>query len=66
MWVAAGLVAGGAIGNLIDRVRAGQVTDFLDIGSWPAFNLADVAITCGVVLLALLYLRDAEAEPRGG
>jgi signal peptidase II len=66
MWIAAGLVAGGAIGNLIDRVRAGQVTDFADVGSWPPFNLADVAITCGVVLLVFLYLRDAEAEPRGG
>jgi signal peptidase II len=68
MWVAAGLVAGGAIGNLIDRVRLDQVTDFIELPSWPPFNLADVAITLGVLLLVLLYLREAEAEkePRGG
>ena len=53
MWVAAGLLAGGALGNLVDRLRAGAVTDFIEIGSWPPFNLADVAITCGVVLLRL-------------
>jgi len=68
MWVAVGLVAGGAVGNLIDRIRQDQVTDFVELPSWPPFNLADVAITCGVLLLVLLYLRDAEAEkePRGG
>ena len=64
MWVATGLLAGGAIGNLIDRVRAGEVTDYVDIGSWPPFNLADVAITAGVLLLVLLYLR--EPEPGAG
>jgi lipoprotein signal peptidase len=62
MWVAVGLVGGGALGNLADRIRADAVTDYLDVGSWPPFNLADAAITCGVVLLVLLYLRDAEAE----
>lgn len=66
MWVATGLLAGGAIGNLVDRVRADQVTDYIDIGSWPPFNLADVAITCGVVLIVLIYLRDAEAEDGDG
>lgn len=60
MWVAVGLLAGGALGNLADRVRADAVTDYIDVASWPPFNLADVAITCGVVLLVLLYLRDAE------
>lgn len=64
MWVAVGLLAGGALGNLADRIRADAVTDYIDVGSWPAFNLADVAITCGVVLLVLLFLR--EAEPEGG
>ena len=52
---ALGLVVGGALGNLLDRLRQGAVTDFLDfyIGSyhWPAFNLADVAIVCGGGLL---------------
>lgn len=62
MWVAVGLLAGGALGNLADRVRADAVTDFIHVGSWPAFNLADVAISAGVLLLVLLYVRDAEAE----
>lgn len=64
MWVAAGLLAGGALGNLADRVRADEVTDYVDVGAWPAFNLADVAITLGVLLLAFLYFRD-ERERRG-
>ncbi len=55
MWVAVGLLAGGALGNLADRVRAGAVTDYIDALSWPPFNLADVAITLGVVVLALSY-----------
>jgi signal peptidase II len=66
MWVAAGLLAGGAIGNLADRIRADAVTDFVDLPPWPPFNLADVAITAGVLLLVFLYLRDADAEPGGG
>ena len=45
MWVAVGLLAGGALGNLADRVRADAVTDYVDVVSWPPFNLADVAIT---------------------
>jgi signal peptidase II len=65
MWVAAGLVGGGALGNLIDRIRAGAVTDFIAVGSWPPFNLADVSITLGVLLLVLIYPRDAEREEGG-
>jgi len=56
IWIAVGLLAGGALGNLADRVRAGAVTDYIDFLSWPPFNLADVAITLGVVVLALSYL----------
>ena len=48
--MAVGLLAGGALGNLADRLRSGAVTDYIEIGSWPPFNLADVAITAGVVL----------------
>jgi signal peptidase II len=61
IWVAVGLLAGGALGNLADRLRTGAVTDYIDLNllSWPPFNLADVAITAGVVLLALGYLREA-------
>ncbi|MCW2989209.1 MAG: lipoprotein signal peptidase [Solirubrobacterales bacterium] len=66
MWVAAGLLAGGAIGNLVDRVRAGEVTDYVDLPSWPPFNLADVAITLGVLVLVFIYLREAEREPADG
>lgn len=60
MWVAIGLLAGGALGNLVDRVRAGEVTDYIDLLSWPPFNLADVAVTLGVVVLALSYLSEVE------
>jgi signal peptidase II len=60
MWVAAGLLAGGAIGNLADRIRADAVTDYIAIGNWPAFNLADVAVTAGVLLLAYAYVREPQ------
>lgn len=55
---ALGLILGGTIGNLIDRLHRGYVTDFIDIGFWPAFNIADSAITVGVILFAysLLFL----------
>lgn len=64
MWIAVGLVAGGALGNLVDRLRHDAVTDFIAVGSWPPFNLADAAITLGVLLLVLIYLSDAEREAR--
>jgi signal peptidase II len=60
MWIAVGLLAGGALGNLTDRVRAGAVTDYVDVLSWPPFNLADVAITLGVLALALSYVAEGE------
>ena len=47
-----GLLAGGALGNLADRIRDGAVTDFIDLPAWPAFNVADMAITAGVLMLA--------------
>jgi signal peptidase II len=53
-WLPTGLLMGGALGNVIDRVRDGAVTDFIKLPAWPAFNVADVAITVGV--LALLYV----------
>ena len=49
---AIGLVLGGTIGNLIDRLRLGYVTDFIDFKVWPAFNVADAAVTIGVILIA--------------
>ncbi|HWB70273.1 MAG TPA: signal peptidase II [Solirubrobacterales bacterium] len=60
IWIAFGLLAGGAIGNLIDRVRSGSVTDFILLPHWPPFNLADVAVTGGVLTLLAIYLRKAE------
>ena len=61
--VALGLVIGGSVSNLVDRVRLGYVTDFIDLRWWPAFNLADSFIVCGVlVLLGALVL--AERDPR--
>jgi signal peptidase II len=61
-WLPVGLLLGGAAGNLIDRAREGAVTDFIDLPLWPAFNVADIAITIGV--LALLYV--LEGPPRRG
>jgi signal peptidase II len=61
--VALGLVIGGSVSNLLDRVRLGYVTDFLDLRHWPAFNLADSFIVIGVAVL-LLALVAADREPR--
>jgi len=51
------LVLGGSLGNLVDRLRSGGVTDFIDFRVWPVFNTADAAITVGVALLAILVMR---------
>jgi signal peptidase II len=53
LWLGVGLLVGGAVGNLIDRIHLGSVTDFIDPPVWPAFNLADVAITVGVFVVVL-------------
>ncbi len=63
LWLAAGMLAGGAVGNLIDRARLGAVTDFIDPPAWPAFNMADVAITLGVVVLVTVSLAPASESP---
>jgi signal peptidase II len=60
--VALGLVIGGSVSNLVDRVRLGYVTDFLDLRFWPAFNLADTFIVVGVLIL-LATLVSADREP---
>jgi signal peptidase II len=54
LWLGVGMLSGGALGNLADRIRDGAVTDFIDPPLWPAFNLADIAITAGVVILVLV------------
>jgi signal peptidase II len=53
-----GLIVGGAVGNLVDRIRLGYVVDFVEVSVWPKFNAADTAITIGALLLAWHYLRD--------
>ena len=56
-WTALGLVLGGIIGNLIDRLIFGGVTDFISVGWWPAFNIADSAVVVGVILFVCSLLR---------
>jgi signal peptidase II len=67
IWLPAGLLVGGALGNLADRVRDGAVIDFIDLPAWPTFNLADVAIVAGVFLLLVYAGRgtrdDSPARP---
>jgi signal peptidase II len=64
--VGLGLVLGGSIANLIDRIRLGRVTDFLDLDDWPAFNLADTFIVVGVtVLFGALVLADRPRRMHG-
>ena len=57
-----GLMMGGAVGNLVDRLHQGWVTDFIDVGPWPVFNLADASIVTGLVLMAWIFLRPS---PKG-
>ena len=63
-----GLILGGALGNLFDRLTAGDVTDYLDFRVWPIFNAADIAIVTGVVALLLTALRPEKSsrQPEDG
>jgi signal peptidase II len=68
IWLPTGMLIGGALGNILDRLRAGSVTDFIKLPlGWPPFNLADASITIGVVVLVFVVegptRREAEAEP---
>jgi signal peptidase II len=56
IWLPTGLLLGGAAGNLVDRIRLGAVTDFVKLPHWPAFNVADIAVTSGV--LVLIYVLE--------
>ena len=60
-WLPTGLLLGGALGNMFDRLYRGAVTDFIDVPLWPSFNVADMAITFGV--LSLLYVIE-QRPPR--
>jgi signal peptidase II len=65
-----GAILGGALGNLLDRFMYGKVVDFIDIGftgwRWPTFNVADIAITAGGILLMILYKRETAPERERG
>ena len=66
LWLGVGLLLGGALGNLVDRLRESAVTDFIDPPLWPAFNLADVGITLGVAAIVLSALAPGQARDRPG
>jgi signal peptidase II len=65
IWIAGGLLVGGALGNLADRAREGAVIDFIELPAWPTFNLADVAIVAGVAALLLAHRTDGQSDPGG-
>jgi signal peptidase II len=67
LWLPVGLLLGGALGNLADRARMGSVTDFIDPRLWPAFNLADSCVVCGVlILLWVIEGSSSSASPGSG
>jgi signal peptidase II len=64
IWLPTGMLMGGALGNIIDRLRAGAVTDFIKLPlGWPPFNLADASITLGIVILFLLIDSSRRTGP---
>jgi signal peptidase II len=65
LWVATGLLLGGALGNLLDRLLNGSVTDFIKFPDWPAFNVADICITVGVVVLIWVIEFGSRSRRRG-
>ncbi len=62
--LALGLVLGGTVGNLSDRIHLGYVTDFIAVSIWPAFNIADSAIVVGIIILAYSLIGLARARER--
>ncbi|MBM3945172.1 MAG: signal peptidase II [SAR202 cluster bacterium] len=65
MRAAIGVLLGGALGNLIDRLRHGAVIDFVDVGPWPIFNIADSAITIGIALIVIIAILTPETKKPG-
>ncbi len=65
--VALGMQLGGALGNLIDRVRVGEVTDFINVGRFPTFNVADSSITVSIIAVLIFFaLQETEKKDHGG
>jgi signal peptidase II len=62
LWLPVGVIAGGAFGNLLDRLRQGSVTDFIDPMLWPAFNIADTGIVLGII--SLMYVIEGHARKK--
>ena len=60
--LALAMILGGAIGNLIDRIAIGKVLDFIKIGFWPIFNVADIMVTIGMIVLIIMVLFDRERD----
>jgi len=65
IWLPTGMLLGGALGNIVDRLREGAVIDYLKLPHWPAFNVADASITVGVVILLIVIERGDRAADRG-
>lgn len=66
IWLPAGMVVGGALGNVIDRVGQGAVTDYVKLPGWPSFNVADAAITGGVILMVVIAELHARRLRKAG
>jgi signal peptidase II len=64
LWLPTGMLLGGAVGNLIDRIALGSVIDFIKLPDWPAFNVADMSITFGVIILVLVVETGRSAGRR--
>jgi signal peptidase II len=62
IWLPTGMLLGGSIGNIIDRVRDGAVTDFVKLPAWPAFNVADISITFGVLVLLWVIEQQGDTD----
>lgn len=62
LWLATGLLLGGALGNALDRIRLGYVRDFIELPHFPSFNIADMAITFGVILLVMTIEKGDEVD----
>lgn len=61
-YIAGGLIIGGAIGNYLDRIVRGYVVDFFDVKIWPVFNVADIGIVVGCILMILLFIKEGKSN----